>query len=217
MRKRLPLLLTALGFAVMGALAVRKELALFASPATAAAAACGAAAIAYAAWLAWESLVSVREASRPGDPVALDRGTMELAALAKYALLFAALVPQTAPPPAPLAATGLALLVFGIAARVAAVRALGPAYSHRIRPITGEVVTRGPYALVRHPAYLGTLLAHAGVALVFFSPWTIGALLFLWVPAVLLRTVLEDRALRASSDYAAYAARVRSRLVLGLF
>jgi protein-S-isoprenylcysteine O-methyltransferase Ste14 len=214
LRALLPLALTLLGFAVMGALFVRREAAaLSASPA--AAAAFAVAALTYAAWLAWESRVSAREASRAGS-LDLDRGTMELAAFAKYALLAGALVPLDAPP-LPAVVAGLALLALGVAARAAAVRTLGAAYSHRIRPIDGDVVARGPYALVRHPAYLGTLLAHAGIALVFCSAWSIAALLSCWLPAVLLRTVLEDRALRESPAYAAYASRVRARLLVGVF
>jgi protein-S-isoprenylcysteine O-methyltransferase Ste14 len=74
-------------------------------------------------------------------------------------------------------------------------------------------VTRGPYALVRHPAYLGTLVAHVGLTLVFPSVWSIAALALLWLPAVLVRTLLEDRELRRLPAYGEYAAEVRSSLV----
>jgi protein-S-isoprenylcysteine O-methyltransferase Ste14 len=203
LRSALPLLLTVTGFVVMGALVVRRIIA------SGGAIAFIAAAIVYAAWLAWESRVSARELAK--SAVDHDRATMELAALAKYALLFTAVSPNDAPRPIA-CAVGLALMVFGIAVRAAAIARLGAHYSHRIR-VPGAIVSSGPYAVIRHPAYLGTLLAHTGLALVFLSAWSIGALVLLWYPAVIVRTVIEDRCLRAHPDYAAYASRVKSALI----
>jgi len=40
---------------------------------------------------------------------------------------------------------------------IAAIVALGPAYSHRIRSLEGGPVEAGPYRAIRHPAYAGTL------------------------------------------------------------
>jgi protein-S-isoprenylcysteine O-methyltransferase Ste14 len=205
LRAALPLILTVTGFVVMGALVVRRIV-----TSGGGSFAFGAAAIIYAAWLAWESRVSARELAK--DSTDRDRGTMELAALAKYALLFAAVLPNDAPRPIASAA-GLALMLLGIAVRAAAITRLGADYSHRIRVPDGPIVTSGPYAVIRHPAYLGTLLAHTGLALVFFSAWSIGALVLLWYPAVIVRTVIEDRCLRAHPDYAAYASRVKTALI----
>lgn len=79
------------------------------------------------------------------------------------------------------------------------------------------VVSSGPYRLVRHPGYAGSLLATLCVPLILGSAWA-------WVPAVLtgiaivVRTALEDRFLRAQlAGYAAYAARTRRRLVPGVW
>ncbi len=75
------------------------------------------------------------------------------------------------------------------------------------------VVSRGPYAYVRHPGYVGLL----GYAL--GTPLALDSVVAL-IPAVLcaattiLRTALEDRTLKAELDgYADYARRVRSRLI----
>lgn len=79
------------------------------------------------------------------------------------------------------------------------------------------VCQTGPYRLIRHPGYLGTLISQLAFPLVLESHWA-------FVPAVLgaallvARTTLEDRFLRAHlPGYADYAARTRWRLVPGLF
>ncbi|HBP18252.1 MAG TPA: hypothetical protein DEA08_10725 [Planctomycetes bacterium] len=159
----------------------------------------------YVSWMAWESRVSVAELGK--EEANLDGGSMELAATAKVLLLLGALLGGgvTALWPGLL---GIALLVLGIAIRAAGVVTLGEHYSHRIR-IPSEVVERGIYGWIRHPAYVGTLIAHAGIPLVFMNPWAAGAWTLAWLPAVVYRTVLEDRALRADPDYADYAQRVK--------
>jgi protein-S-isoprenylcysteine O-methyltransferase Ste14 len=79
------------------------------------------------------------------------------------------------------------------------------------------VITTGPYRYVRHPGYsAGSLLFLSG-GLVLGS-W-LGALfgLILVLP-ILLRTVREDRILREQlQGYAAYAEKVRYRLVPGVW
>jgi len=79
------------------------------------------------------------------------------------------------------------------------------------------VVTAGPYAVVRHPGYVGALMTFAGIALALGSWWALlpaalaGALL-------VLRTGLEDALLRERLEgYADYSRRVRFRLVPGIW
>jgi protein-S-isoprenylcysteine O-methyltransferase Ste14 len=210
LRALVPLLLTVIGFLAFGVLWSRRTIQL--GP-TSAGFFCGLAFLTYVVWVARESRVSARETKL--DEIDRDHGTLELAALAKYGLLIAALVPESKPT-AWLGALGLALLGGGAMLRIRAVRVMGTAYTHRIRPPSGRIVTEGPYALVRHPAYLGTLLAHAGVVLVLPNLWSAAALALLWVPAVVVRVVVEDRFLRSFPDYAAYANRVRFGLVPGV-
>ena len=80
-----------------------------------------------------------------------------------------------------------------------------------------HVVDKGPYGYVRHPGYVG------------FGGWVLSTPLMLasglvLVPAVLvivglvIRATLEDRTLRAElPGYAEYAARVRFRLIPGVW
>lgn len=80
-----------------------------------------------------------------------------------------------------------------------------------------EIVTTGPYSVVRHPMYAGLLPVTIGLGLWLGS--TAGAIAAL-VPVALLalRIVVEERFLRRSLPaYADYAAAVRWRLVPGLW
>jgi protein-S-isoprenylcysteine O-methyltransferase Ste14 len=79
------------------------------------------------------------------------------------------------------------------------------------------LVTSGPYRFVRHPGYVGAILASACGGVALGSWWSLAPM----VPFVILflrRTALEDRMLRAGLDgYAGYAERVRYRLLPGLW
>jgi protein-S-isoprenylcysteine O-methyltransferase Ste14 len=79
------------------------------------------------------------------------------------------------------------------------------------------VVSTGPYAVVRHPMYAGYIVWLLAAPLALGSlPALIPAVLI--VAGVVTRTVLEDRSLRAElPGYADYAARVRFRLLPGVF
>jgi protein-S-isoprenylcysteine O-methyltransferase Ste14 len=89
----------------------------------------------------------------------------------------------------------------------------------RIQNDRGQVViTTGPYAYIRHPGYLaGTLVMLAsGLAL---DSWLATAFLAVCtLPFLFRRAVTEDRVLRSElPGYQDYAARVRWRLVPGLW
>jgi protein-S-isoprenylcysteine O-methyltransferase Ste14 len=88
----------------------------------------------------------------------------------------------------------------------------------RIQAERGHAVaTQGPYQWVRHPAYLGTIIFELTSPVLLASWWAflpgaLNAILFV------ARTALEDRALQAElPGYAEYAARVRYRLLPGVW
>ncbi|MEO6398702.1 MAG: isoprenylcysteine carboxylmethyltransferase family protein [Tepidiformaceae bacterium] len=74
----------------------------------------------------------------------------------------------------------------------------------------------GPYRIVRHPIYVGHSITMTGLVIANFS--TFNALLLAVITTFqLLRILAEERVLTSSGDYAAYAARVRWRLLPGLY
>ena len=114
---------------------------------------------------------------------------------------------------------GLALFIPG-AAVLAWSMTVNPFFEKTVRIQTDRghrVIDTGPYAWVRHPGYVG------------FAGWILSAPLLLgsrraWLPALLslaalvIRTALEDRTLRAElPGYPEYAKRVRFRLVPGVW
>lgn len=88
----------------------------------------------------------------------------------------------------------------------------------RLQPERGQtVIDTGPYAWVRHPIYTASLAVHIGTALMLGARWS---LLGLPLLAILLglRAALEERTLRQGlAGYGEYAARVRWRLIPGLW
>jgi protein-S-isoprenylcysteine O-methyltransferase Ste14 len=87
-----------------------------------------------------------------------------------------------------------------------------------VHPEAGHrVVTTGPYAVVRHPMYAGYVVWLVATPLALGSlPALVPALLI--ACGILVRTVLEDRTLHAElPGYPEYAAKVRWRLVPGVF
>jgi protein-S-isoprenylcysteine O-methyltransferase Ste14 len=80
-----------------------------------------------------------------------------------------------------------------------------------------QVVSTGPYAYVRHPMYAGAMPLIIGTPLLLGSWWGLvwGAAL---VALLGFRAVLEEDTLKAELEgYEAYAARVRYRLVPGVW
>ena len=80
-----------------------------------------------------------------------------------------------------------------------------------------KVISSGPYALVRHPMYVGVLVMVVGVPLALGSWWGL-AFLLLNVPILILRILDEETMLRQELDgYTEYTRTVRYRLVPGLW
>ena len=80
-----------------------------------------------------------------------------------------------------------------------------------------RVVTKGPYRYVRHPMYVGVILAALSMPLVFGSWWALipsAGIVVLFI----VRTALEDRTLKAKlPGYVEYAERVQNRLLPGIW
>jgi len=79
------------------------------------------------------------------------------------------------------------------------------------------VISTGPYSAVRHPMYAGGLFSFIGTPLALGSWWGLLALIVA-LPALIWRMLNEENFLRANlPGYAEYVARVRYRLIPGVF
>jgi protein-S-isoprenylcysteine O-methyltransferase Ste14 len=90
--------------------------------------------------------------------------------------------------------------------------------SVRIQTDRGQtVITSGPYRLVRHPMYVGSILMYLGTPMIWGSIWALVLtaviiLLFVW------RTTHEDQTLRQElPGYEEFAAQTRYRLLPGVW
>lgn len=105
--------------------------------------------------------------------------------------------------------TSLLLILAGIAFALWSLLVLGRSIS--LLPQARRLVTKGPYALVRHPLYLGEMVAVAGIALQYLSPWALLLVGVSWM-FQFLRMTFEERVLQQSfpeyKDYMAHTARL---------
>ena len=77
-----------------------------------------------------------------------------------------------------------------------------------------RVISSGPYALVRHPKYVGDIVLVVGVALALGSWWSLLIVPVLTIPALVARILDEENILaRDLPGYVEYEQKVRYRLV----
>lgn len=80
-----------------------------------------------------------------------------------------------------------------------------------------RVIDTGPYGHVRHPFYSAILFFFTGTALLLGSWWGLAAAL-VFIAFLPIRILIEERTLRAGlPGYDAYAARVRWRMIPGVW
>jgi protein-S-isoprenylcysteine O-methyltransferase Ste14 len=107
-----------------------------------------------------------------------------------------------------------AVMIAGMIIQISAKAALWRSYG--LIPANRGVKTKGPYCLVRHPMYVGYTLTHIGFLLGF--PSLQNFLLYLTTFLIeVARLVREELILRKDPLYRDYAARVRYRLLPGIF
>lgn len=133
----------------------------------------------------------------------------------------------------PIFCYGVVMVVIGSYIRVRCFQELGQLFTFDLTMYPEhKLVTSGPYSYVRHPAYTGSFFVIAGIT---FSQLTPGSLVecflgpvwstFVWatwwvwsVAVIKSRVLAEDQELQKhlSSEWNAYAARVKYRFVTGL-
>jgi protein-S-isoprenylcysteine O-methyltransferase Ste14 len=132
-----------------------------------------------------------------------------------YAYPYAQIIYLRAVPGEPVSPeAGLVLVIVSACLSFASLIALGRRFG--IRPALRGVMTKGPYAFVRHPMYLAYVLGDIGYNL---QEWNSGTALMVGVgwASLLYRIHAEERVLSSDARWHAYAGAVRYRLLPGLW
>ena len=109
---------------------------------------------------------------------------------------------------------GYVIAACGVALSVVSLAYLRASFA--VLPAVRKVVASGPYRIVRHPLYLGEALYVIGFVVLGVS-WPGVAGVALMIALLGWRILIEERKLRARSEYRDYSKRVRSRLIPGIW
>ena len=111
-------------------------------------------------------------------------------------------------------AGGLVLVTLGACLSLSSLLCLGRWFG--VRPALWGLATKGPSRVVRHPMYLAYALADIGYNLQEWNSGTVLLVLAGWA-SLPYRIQAEERMLSRTADWPAYIARVRYRLLPGLW
>ena len=115
-----------------------------------------------------------------------------------------------------LASESLTVMVSAVGLMIVVLGKLSLGRSFGLTPANRGVVCTGVYRYVRHPIYLGYLVTHVGFVTAYPAIWNLALLLAADV-ALMLRAICEERTLALDPAYRAYMARVRWRILPGVF
>jgi protein-S-isoprenylcysteine O-methyltransferase Ste14 len=174
--------------------------------------------VVYALWLLSELVIGgiIPRSRRHGTPIRYeDRSSRLLISLSMFlslmiAFLFAA--SGIASLPSGAFYLGIGLMIAGILLRQWSIAVLGRYFSRTVGVQEGQaVVDRGPYRLVRHPAYTGSLLTMVGLGFVLQS-WGAGLVLIAFFGVAFgYRIHVEEAVLtsKLGDEYVAYAKKTK--------
>lgn len=113
-----------------------------------------------------------------------------------------------------LAWAGVALELVGVGLSQIARVCMGRSFG--ILPGNRGIVSKGPFAFVRHPIYAGWFLLTVGY-LASYPSWRNGLITLATLPFMMWRIRLEEGLLTADPDYRKYCRLVPSRLIPGIY
>ena len=174
--------------------------------------------VVYALWLFSELVIGgiIPRSRRRGAPIRYeDKSSRPLISLSMFlsltiAFLFAA--SGIASLPSWAFYLGIGLMIAGILLRQWSIAVLGRYFSRTVGVQEGQaVVDRGPYRLVRHPAYTGSLLTMVGLGFVLQSWGAVLVLIAFFGVAFGYRIHVEEGVLtsKLGDEYVAYAKKTK--------
>ena len=174
--------------------------------------------VVYALWLLSELVIGgiIPRSRRHGTPIRYeDKSSRLLISLSMFlsliiAFLFAA--SGIASLPSGAFYLGIGLMIAGILLRQWSIAVLGRYFSRTVGVQEGQaVVDRGPYRLVRHPAYTGSLLTMVGLGFVLQSWGAVLVLIAFFGVAFGYRIHVEEAVLtlKLGDEYVAYAKKTK--------
>jgi len=100
-----------------------------------------------------------------------------------------------------LTVAGIIAFFLALALRLGSIRALGGSWNtcvlgklkRKLRP--RRLIRKGPYKFLRHPIYLGAIVEALSIPAIFNSYCTLGFVILLYVPLLILRAYLEEQEL----------------------
>ena len=174
--------------------------------------------VVYALWLFGELVIGgiIPRSRRRGAPISYeDKSSRSLITLSMFlSLTIAFLFASTRIASLPTGAfyLGIGLMIAGILLRQWSIAVLGRYFSRTVGVQEGQaVVDRGPYRLVRHPAYTGSLLTMVGLGFVLQSWEAVIVLIAFFGVAFGYRIHVEEAVLtfKLGVEYVAYAKRTK--------
>jgi protein-S-isoprenylcysteine O-methyltransferase Ste14 len=162
--------------------------------------------------LASEGLVVVLTVFRRA-PLAVDRSVR-----ARVLTTLAMMGPPLVAPgvSSPVVDDALSALLGGVGLSVVVIGKISLGRSFGLIPANRGIVSTGLYRVVRHPIYLGYLITHLAFVAANLGPWNLLVLIVSDI-ALMARAVCEEETLAQDPEYRAYQARVRWRVVPGIF
>jgi protein-S-isoprenylcysteine O-methyltransferase Ste14 len=105
------------------------------------------------------------------------------------------------------------IIIFLLLIYVGATLALGSKCSN----LTNRgIVSRGPYSIIRHPAYISKNLAW-WITIIPIASWSAIISMAIWSFIYHLRTITEERHLNQDQEYILYKSKVRYRYIPGIY
>jgi protein-S-isoprenylcysteine O-methyltransferase Ste14 len=174
--------------------------------------------VVYALWLFSELVIGgiIPRSRRHGTPIRYEdrssRRLISLSMLLSLAIAFLFAASGIASLPSGAFYLGIGLMIAGILLRQWSIAVLGRYFSRTVGVQEGQVVVdRGPYRLVRHPSYTGTLLIMVGLGFVLQSWGAVLVLIAFFGVTFGYRIHVEEDVLtsKLGDEYVAYAKRTK--------